>query len=183
MNQKLNRLLEPKVKIYLCFLLIFALITFIFSSQVGMVELIIVALLFVIYLFTRSERRKETAKYIASVTSNIDAASKDTMVNSPFPMVIFQPDTGDVIWSNDRFLKITGDREHLFDTKIEAAVPGFSTKWLLDGKTECPNEYQIDGKSYMVYGHVVCWLPPTGWIFPVWPGSGSSSLPPVLWWL
>lgn len=154
MNQKLNRLLEPKVKLYLCFLLIFALITFIFSSQVGMVELIIVALLFVIYLFTRSERRKETAKYIASVTSNIDAASKDTMVNSPFPMVIFQPDTGDVIWSNDRFLKITGDREHLFDTKIEAAVPGFSTKWLLDGKTECPNEYQIDGKSYMVYGHV-----------------------------
>lgn len=154
MNQKLNRLLEPKVKIYLCFLLIFALITFIFSSQVGMVELIIVALLFVIYLFTRSERRKETAKYIASVTSNIDAASKDTMVNSPFPMVIFQPDTGDVIWSNDRFLKITGDREHLFDTKIEAAVPGFSTKWLLDGKTECPNEYQIDGRSYMVYGHV-----------------------------
>lgn len=154
MNQKLNRLLEPKVKLYLCFLLIFALITFIFSSQVGMVELIIVALLFVIYLFTRSERRKETAKYIASVTSNIDAASKDTMVNSPFPMVIFQPDTGDVIWSNDRFLKITGDREHLFDTKIEAAVPGFSTKWLLDGKSECPNEYQIDGKSYMVYGHV-----------------------------
>lgn len=154
MNQKLNRLLEPKVKIYLCFLLAFAAVTCIFNSTVGMVELILVGLLFVFYLITRSRRRKETAKYIASITSNIDAASKDTMKNSPFPMVIFQPDTGDVIWTNERFLRITGDREHLFDTKIDAAVPGFSTKWLLDGKTECPNEYVIEGKTYAVFGHM-----------------------------
>ena len=154
MNQKLNRMLEPRVKIYLVVLLIFAVITCVLNSYVGLAELILVGLLFVFYLFTRSRRRKETAKYIAGITSNIDAASKDTMVNSPLPMVIFQPDTGDVIWTNDRFLKITGGREHLFDTKIDAAVPGFSTKWLLDGKSQCPNEYEIDGKNYMVYGHV-----------------------------
>ncbi len=171
MNQKLNRLLEPRVKIYLGFLLVFALITCIFNSQAGLAELLIVAILFVVYLFTRSQRRKETAKYIANVTSNIDAASKDTMVNSPFPMVIFQPDTGDVIWSNDRFLKITGDREHLFDTKIDAAVPGFSTKWLLDGKSECPDEYEIDGKSYIVYGHVAH------------VGKGSQGLLATTYWM
>ncbi len=154
MNQKLNRILEPKVRLYLIVLAAFAGITCYFRLQLGLAELGLVLVLFIYYLIVRNRRRKEMARYIARVTNHIDAASKDTMVNSPLPMVIFQPDTGDVIWSNDRFLKITGDREHLFDTKIDAAVPGFSTKWLLDGKTECPTEYKIDGKSYMVFGHV-----------------------------
>lgn len=171
LNEKLNRMLEPRVKLYLFFLLLFGAVTCIFQLQVGLVELGLVVILFIYYLITRSRRRKETAKYIASVTSNIDAASKDTMVNSPFPMVIFQPDTGDVIWSNDRFLKITGDREHLFDTKIDAAVPGFSTKWLLDGKTQCPTEYQLDGKSYIVFGHVAH------------VGKGSESLLATTYWM
>lgn len=171
MNQKLNRMLEPRVKLYLFLLLVFAAVSCLYQLQVGLIELGVVLLLFIYYLISRSRRRKETAKYIASVTSNIDAASKDTMVNSPFPMVIFQPDTGDVIWSNDRFLKITGDREHLFDTKIDAAVPGFSTKWLLDGKTECPTEYQLDGKSYIVFGHVAH------------VGAGSQSLLATTYWM
>ncbi len=154
LNEKLNRMLEPRVKLYLFFLLAFAGVTCFFQLQVGLGETGLVAVLFLYYLITRSRRRKETARYIASVTNNIDAASKDTMVNSPFPMVIFQPDTGDIIWSNERFLNITGDREHLFDTKIDAAVPEFSTKWLLDGKTECPNEYELNGRHYVVFGHV-----------------------------
>ncbi len=154
LNEKLNRMLEPRVKLYLFFLLAFAGVTCFFQLQVGLGEVGLVAVLFLYYLITRSRRRKETARYIASVTNNIDAASKDTMVNSPFPMVIFQPDTGDIIWSNERFLNITGDREHLFDTKIDAAVPEFSTKWLLDGKTECPNEYELNGRHYVVFGHV-----------------------------
>ena len=154
LNEKLNRMLEPRVKLYLFFLLAFAGVTCFFQLQVGLGEVGLVAVLFLYYLITRSRRRKETARYIASVTNNIDAASKDTMVNSPFPMVIFQPDTGDIIWSNERFLNITGDREHLFDTKIDAAVPEFSTKWLLDGKTECPNEYELNGRHYVVFGRV-----------------------------
>ena len=154
MNEKLNKMLEPRAKLYLFFLLVFAGVTCLFQLQAGLAELGVTAVLFFYYLITRRRRRREATRYIASVTSNIDAASKDTMVNSPFPMVIFQPDTGDIIWSNDRFWKITGDREHLFDTKIDAAVPGFSTKWLLDGKTECPNEYSLGGKHYVVFGHV-----------------------------
>lgn len=170
-NQKLNRILEPRVKLYLLFLLVFAGITCIFQLQAGLIELAVVVLLFIYYFITHRRRRNETAKYIASITSNIDAASKDTMVNSPFPMVIFQPDTGDVIWSNERFLKITGDREHLFDTKIDAAVPGFSTKWLLDGKTECPTEYELDGRSYIVFGHVAH------------VGEGSQTLLATTYWM
>ncbi len=154
MRQKRDLTFEPRVKHYFVCLLLFAAASFAMNWKVGVAELAVVGLLFAYYLITRQRRKRQTAQYIASVTSNIDTASKDTMLNSPFPMVIFHPDTGDVIWSNDRFLQITGDREHLFDTKIDAAVPGFSTKWLLDGRTECPTEYQLNGHSYIVFGHV-----------------------------
>ena len=171
LNQKRKRAFEPSVKHYFVFLLAFAAVSCLIQLQVGLLELGLVAALFVYYVITRRRRQKQTAQYIASVTSNIDTASKDTMVNSPFPMVIFHPDTGDVIWSNDRFLQITGDREHLFDTKIDAAVPGFSTKWLLDGRTECPTEYQLNGHSYMVFGHVAH------------AGAGAQTLLATTYWM
>ena len=53
-------------------------------------------------------------------------------------MVIFRPDTDEIIWSNDLFLRISGEREHLFDTKITSAVPGFDSHWLMEGKTSAP---------------------------------------------
>ena len=42
-------------------------------------------------------------------------------------MVIFRPESGDIIWTNDRFLKLTDDGEHLFDAKLSAVIPGFDT--------------------------------------------------------
>ena len=81
--------------------------------------------------------------------------TKDTMVNAPLPMVIFRPENDEVIWSNDRFLQLTGEREHLFDTKITAAVPDFSSRWLMEGKTECPTEVRIGERRFLVFGHLV----------------------------
>ena len=55
----------------------------------------------------------------------MDVATKDTMVNSPLPMVIFRPESDDIIWTNDRFSIWQGRREHLFDAKAEQRDPGF----------------------------------------------------------
>ncbi len=154
MNEKLNRILEPRGKLYLILLVVFSGITCVYDWKAGLCELVATMLVLIYYLITRQHHRNEASRYIASVTGGIDAASRDTMVNSPFPMVMFQPDTGDIIWSNERFLKIVGDREHLFDTKVDAAVPGFTTKWLTEGRSICPTEYELDRHRYMVMGHV-----------------------------
>ena len=77
------------------------------------------------------------------------------MVNSPLPMVIFRPESDDIIWTNDRFLRLTGDREHLFDAKLSSVVPGFDTRWLLEGKNECPDHVSFCGRRFVVYGHLV----------------------------
>ena len=85
----------------------------------------------------------------------MDTATKDTMVNAPLPMVIFRPESDEVIWTNDRFLQISGAREHMFDLKLTDAVPDFSSRWLMEGKTECPTEVRIDKRRFLVFGHLV----------------------------
>lgn len=154
-KKKLSRLLEPGLQLYFVCLLVFALVSFTLNPFLGGTELVIVLLLYLYFRHSSGQRQKEILKYIDNVTCNVDVATKDTMINAPLPMVIFRPESDEVIWSNDRFLQLTGEREHLFDTKLSSVVPGFSSRWLMEGKTECPAEVELSGRKYLVFGHLV----------------------------
>ena len=154
-KNKLSHLVEPGLRLYFLCLIVFAAVTALFSVPAAAAELAVVVILYLYFRRSNALRQKEILKYIENVTCNMDSATKDTMVNAPLPMVIFRPENDEVIWSNDRFLQITGEREHLFDTKITAAVPDFSSRWLMEGKTECPTEVRIGERRFLVYGHLV----------------------------
>ena len=154
-KNKLSHLVEPSLRLYFLCLIVFAAVTALFSVPAAAAELAVVVILYLYFRRSNALRQKEILKYIENVTCNMDSATKDTMVNAPLPMVIFRPENDEVIWSNDRFLQITGEREHLFDTKITAAVPDFSSRWLMEGKTECPTEVRIGERRFLVYGHLV----------------------------
>ena len=154
-KNKLSHLVEPSLRLYFLCLILFAAVTALFSLPAAAAELAVVVILYLYFRRSNALRQKEILKYIENVTCNMDSATKDTMVNAPLPMVIFRPENDEVIWSNDRFLQITGEREHLFDTKITAAVPDFSSRWLMEGKTECPTEVRIGERRFLVYGHLV----------------------------
>jgi len=154
-KNKLSRLLEPSLRLYFFCLLAFAVLSALFSLPLAVAELAVVVLLYFYFRRSNTQRQREIIQYIESVTCNMDTATKDTMVNAPLPMVIFRPENDEVIWSNDRFLELTGEREHLFDTKISAAVPDFSPRWLMEGKNQCPDEVRINDRRFLVFGHLV----------------------------
>ena len=155
MNRKLHQLFQPSLQLYFVCLVVFALASALFSLPLAALELVVVALLGLYHRANLSKRRREVTKYIENITGTVDVAAKDTMVNSPLPMVIFRPESGDIIWTNDRFLKLTDDGEHLFDAKLSAVIPGFDTRWLLEGKNECPGDVAFAGRRFLVYGHLV----------------------------
>ena len=154
-KNKLSHLLEPSFRLYFVFLLLFAALDALFSLPVAVLELAVVVILYLYFRRSSAARQKEILSYIENVTCNMDSATKDTMVNAPLPMVIFRPENDEVIWSNDRFLQITGERDHMFDTKLTAAVPDFSSRWLMEGKTQCPTEVRIADRRFLVFGHLV----------------------------
>ena len=154
-NRKLPQLFQPSLQLYFICLFLFALVSALFSWPLAVLELAIVILLGLYHRTGMRKRRREITKYIENITGNVDVATKDTMVNSPLPMVIFRPESGDIIWTNDRFLQLTGDKEHLFDAKLETVLPDFDTRWLLEGKSECPDEVKLGERRFLVYGHLV----------------------------
>lgn len=155
MNRKLARLFQPSFQLYFVCLVLFALISAFFSIPMAVVELAAILALAVYSRQHTNRCRREIARYLENVTGTVDTATKDTMANSPLPMIIFRPESDDIIWTNDRFLQLTGEREHLFDAKLSALIPGFDSRWLMEGKTECPTEVEYGSRRFLVFGHLV----------------------------
>ena len=113
-NKKLSRLLEPNLQFYFFCLLAFTLAAVTVSPPLALAEGIATVALYAYFVRSNKKRRQSVLQYIDNVTGNVDTASKSTLINSPLPIMVFRPDTGEVIWSNDNFLQLAGVREHLF---------------------------------------------------------------------
>ena len=152
MNQKLSRLMEPNWKLYFAVLGLYALLAIPFQPWLAAAELAAAIGLYAWFVRSSRARQKKILQYIDSITGSVDTASKSTLINSPLPIMVFRPDTGEVIWSNEDFLQLAGVREHLFEMKVEDAVPHFPTSWLLEGKSRCPERVEMNGRRFQVYG-------------------------------
>ena len=154
-NKKLSRLLEPNLKLYFFFMAVFAAATVSVSVKLAAIEIAVTAALYVYFSRRDKKRRQGVLQYIDSVTGSVDSASKSTLINSPLPVMVFRPDTGEIIWSNESFLQLAGVREHLFEMKLEDAAPEFPVQWLLEGRSECPDRVVMNGRRFHVYGSLV----------------------------
>ena len=149
-NKKLSRLLEPNLKFYFAVMLLFAVAAIPVNWQLALVEGTLTVLLYFYFRQSNQKRRQGVLQYIDSVT-----ASKSTLINSPLPTLVFRPDTGEIIWSNESFLQLAGVREHLFEMRLSEAVPDFQVQWLLSGKQESPERVELNNHRFRVYGSLV----------------------------
>ena len=154
-NKKLSRLLEPNLQFYFLCLLAFTLAAVTVSPPLALVEGVATVALYAYFVRSNKKRRQSVLQYIDNVTGNVDTASKSTLINSPLPIMVFRPDTGEVIWSNENFLQLAGVREHLFEMKVEDAAPEFPVQWLLEGRQECPERVSMNNRRFRVYGSLV----------------------------
>ncbi|MEG2222029.1 MAG: DHH family phosphoesterase [Oscillospiraceae bacterium] len=155
MNKKISRLLEPNLKLYFLCLALFALAAIPVSPVLAGAEGVAIVALYFYFRNANHKRKQGIIQYIDNVTGSVDTASKSTLINSPLPIMVFRPDTGEVIWSNESFLQLAGVREHLFEIKVGDAVPQFSSRWLLEGKRECPERVDMNSRKFRVYGSLV----------------------------
>ena len=154
-NKKLSRLLEPNLKFYFAVMLLFAVAAIPVNWQLALAEGTLTVLLYFYFRQSNQKRRQGVLQYIDSVTGSVDTASKSTLINSPLPTLVFRPDTGEVIWSNENFLQLAGVREHLFEMRLSEAVPNFQVQWLLSGKQESPERVELNNHRFRVYGSLV----------------------------
>jgi c-di-AMP phosphodiesterase-like protein len=154
LKQTLNRLVEPHYKLFLSALLVFSIISIFLNLWLGLLELAITLVLAITTLLRKDKHQKELSALLDHIGNDIGAAGKDTMLNAPFPMALFRPDTEELVWSNDPFLAMIGAKEPPFADRITDLIPGFPLDWLELGSDVCPQEQVVNGHRYQVFGRI-----------------------------
>ena len=155
MNKKVQRLVEPNVKMFLFFLVAFSAVTYFFAPKLAMAEAAVTLLLIIYCIVDSRRKRRELIKYIESVTYTAESAKNDTLLNFPLPMAVFRLEDDQIIWGNQVFFQICGKSSPSFGARLTDLVPEFSGKWLRDGRNRCPGLVQVGDRRYQIHGNIV----------------------------
>ena len=156
-ESKLQRALMPNSRMFLLFLILFAVITFFFSDRLwlSICEGVIILLLIIYSVIMRARKRHTLERYIESVTYDTESARNNTLQNFPLPMAVFRPADSQVIWANQNFFDLCGRHKPTVDMRITDVIPEFSGRWLLEGNTQCPELLEYQGHKYQIHGNLV----------------------------
>ena len=152
-NKKISKLVDPSFRLYFLVGFLFAAVTVRVSIPLAICEAAAMAFLWWYFRHTAQKRREGIRQYIDDVTDDM-TADKASMLSAPFAMMVFRPDTQEILWSNDSFMQLTGVREDIFDNRIDDILPDFPTHWLLEGKSECPETVMMGGRHFRVFGNL-----------------------------
>ena len=100
-NIKMFKNIEPKTRLYL---VIIAITLILLCINVTTYIIPSIVIYFAIILYTvcvHNKRNSEISNYINELTISMDSAAKNTLINSPFPLIIVETD-GNVIWRSNK---------------------------------------------------------------------------------
>ena len=152
MNKKLTNILRTNVTLYFICLVLFALAAIPFDVRLAIGEGAVAVLLLIIARRRSRSVQQSMRQYMDRFTGGMDSARSSNMLFAPLPMMVFDMDTQAVVWCNDGFLALTEQKEGVFDAHLNAVVPTFSVRWLMEGKNECPEHVVWNHRIYRVYG-------------------------------
>lgn len=130
-----------------------AVTTFILGHKIVAAVELAVALVFlaVLELFGLSVRLR-TVKIMSNVAKAMNFPDGDMLDRFPLPMCVTELGSDKIRWANSRFLHLLGNRDDALKQGLSKQAEGFSTKWLLERKSESPGYVKLDGKVYTVFG-------------------------------
>jgi c-di-AMP phosphodiesterase-like protein len=157
MNKFAKKLEAPGSQIYVVCLFLFAAVTYVWCQNVylALAEAATGLILLGVNRALGRRRQRQLKKYIESVTYEAEFAKDNTMLNFPLPMVTYLLDSGRIVWGNQAFFSICGRKEPSFDTFIHQLAPNYEGKWILEGKTRCPNLVEVNGRRFQIHGNLI----------------------------
>ena len=152
MNGKLRKLVRTNMVLYILLLLMFAGLTARLSPLLAAGE--VAAALLVWYVSRRRNKvmQQQLHQYVERISGGADTAKTSNMLFAPMPMMVFNPDSEDVLWANDLFAELPGVGENIYESRVRDVVKGFETHWLMEGKPEYPGVFTWNDRRYRVFG-------------------------------
>ncbi|MCL2354667.1 MAG: DHH family phosphoesterase [Oscillospiraceae bacterium] len=149
-HAKTRENVDLKAKVYLIIIAI-VMIALCISNVAFIAPSIIVYTFVVCYtLWDASKRKGAISTYIEELTINVDSAVKNTLINSPFPIIILETD-GNVVWKSSNFNKEFANLG--IHTYIDDILKEITAK--TGAKVKYNQKVKIGDKSYNVIGNGV----------------------------
>ena len=149
------RLVRPSMRLYFLVILVFTAAAIALRYWYLAIGELAVVLLLLFYTRLMSRRQKKRAlRYVESSVHDSEDGSTSALINMPLPMVIFHLRDQNVLWVNETLLKLTGEREHTFEYRVDELIGDFSWDWLAEGKTNSDQLAVIGEKKYRVFGNL-----------------------------
>ena len=150
-NIKALEKVESKTKIYLIIIAIL-LIMLCISNIAFIIPSIVLYTGIILYtIWVYNKRKGELSSYINDITYSVDSAAKNTLINSPFPLIILET-TGNVIWRSSTFNK------EFANVGINAYIDDLSkeiNKEIENNNFEVDKKLTINNKIYHVIGDYI----------------------------
>ena len=102
-NRRIFDTLVSRTKIYLVLIFILLVIICILKPIMIIPSIIMFALIMGYTYFANNKRKSEISQHLQDLTLNVNAAAKNSLIHSPFPLIILETD-GNIIWRSTRYV-------------------------------------------------------------------------------
>ena len=102
-NKRAFEIINSKTKIYLIIIAILLIVICLYETAFVMPAVILFGLICFYAIWTNNKRKAEISEHIQELTITVDSAAKNTLINSPFPLIIMETN-GNIIWKSPKFV-------------------------------------------------------------------------------
>ena len=101
-NEKLDKI-NFKFNIYILVIILLCLLLCVYDMRFIFPSLLLCVILIVYTVWLNDKRKLEIVNHIQEVTSDVNVATKNNLINSPIPLLLIETD-GTVIWKSKSFI-------------------------------------------------------------------------------
>ena len=149
-NKKILEKFVSRIKIYLIIIFILLVIISVQNPKYIIPSVIVYIGVFSYSYFANKKRKSELSEHLKDLTSAVNSAAKNTLIHSPFPLIIIETD-GNVIWRSEKFameFANTNINDYLNDIVAE-----INKKMQENPNVKCiEKNIKIDNKYYSIVG-------------------------------
>lgn len=139
------------------YMIIIALLIFIVFCLrhvlVGSIALSFYAILIIYNVFITKVKKDEWKKFIEDFSSNLDNATKNTLVKLPFPLIIIS-EKGNIMWYNQKIIGIVANVD-ILNLNICGIIKEFNVKAVFDKNKDNYKNIILNGKFFDLYINII----------------------------
>ncbi len=148
-NEKSFSALMSETNLYLWIISISIIIIGIYNPPLGIIGFCILMYLIYHYRKTVSKKKEELRTYIENLSDNVDAATKNAILNIPFPLVIID-EKGSINWYNMLFFNIF-EGSYILEKNLNQFITGINLEKVLESGSEKYTNLNIRQNYYDLY--------------------------------